>query len=44
MLVSPEGIKFVSEDKLFRQLSDCFFEIEHVSLPYRFSYTWNASC
>jgi hypothetical protein len=30
MLLSPEGIKFISEDKLLRQLSDCFFEIEQV--------------
>ncbi len=31
MLVCPEGIKFLSEDKLLRQLMESFFEVEHVS-------------
>lgn len=32
MLVCPEGIKFLSEDKLLRQLMESFLEVEHVSL------------
>lgn len=30
MLVCPEGVKFLSEDKLLRQLMESFLEVEHV--------------
>ena len=31
MLVNPEGIRFVIEDKLLRQMVDCFNELDQVS-------------
>lgn len=33
MLSNPEGIKFITEDKLLRQLVECFNELDQVSSP-----------
>ena len=32
MLVDPEGIRFISEDKLLPQMVDCFNELSQVSI------------
>ena len=31
MLTTPEGLKYLREDKLLKQLADCFIELETVS-------------
>ena len=31
MLVNPEGIRFLTEDKLLKQMVDCFDELDQVS-------------
>ena len=31
MLVNPEGVRFIIEDKLLKQLGDCFDELDQVS-------------
>ena len=31
MLATPEGLKYLGEDKLLKQLSECFVELETVS-------------
>jgi hypothetical protein len=31
VLANPEGIKFINEDKLLRQIANCFAEIDQVS-------------
>lgn len=31
MLANPEGVRFMTEDKLLRQILDCFAEIDQVS-------------
>jgi len=30
MLANPEGIRFLTEDKLLRQIVDCFNELDQV--------------
>jgi hypothetical protein len=31
MLLNPEGIRFLSEDRLLKQIVDCFTELDQVS-------------
>jgi rapamycin-insensitive companion of mTOR len=34
MLANPEGIRFLTEDKLLRQMADCFNELDqYVGVP-----------
>jgi hypothetical protein len=31
LMMNPDGVRFMAEDKLLKQLSECFGEIETVS-------------